>query len=75
MEITKGCVYWYEVYMHVDINGYGYRVSTPVRIPVVCIDAGLYSSTCQYLSPSSGVVETRYIQNQYLFENPIAGTK
>jgi hypothetical protein len=70
-EITKGCVYWYEVSMHADIKGNGVHVSTPIRIPVVCMVTNEHTSVCQYLNPSSGKVEIREIQNSNLYESPI----
>ena len=70
METHKGCTYWYEVSMQVDVEGDGYRKPSAVRIPVRCEAAGKYFSKCTYLNPSSASVETENILNIRLFDSP-----
>lgn len=71
METHKGCTYWYQISMHVDLKGNGHRVPRQIRIPVGCLSAGENSSICQYLDPSSATIVTQDIENFNLFDSPI----
>lgn len=72
MKIHKGCTYWYEVSMIVDIEGNGHRTPAKVRLPVRCEASGTYASTCTYLDPSSCAVVKMDISNNLLFDSPMS---